>query len=113
MRRSWILAVPILLLAVAVSGEPSKSSTTADFCPAPSASAVDQALPQGQPAPLFATNYLCGTCSGGCSGLLTGSTCDEGCGPGICLGITSPTGQRAQCLPGHGTGYACVCSASC
>jgi len=113
MRRSWIPAVPILLLAVAVSGESSKPFTAVAFCPAPSAGAVDQALPQAQPAPVFATDYLCGTCSGSCSGLFTGATCDEGCGPGICLGIVSPTGQRARCLPGTGTGYACSCSASC
>jgi len=114
MRKFWLLAVPILLLAVAVSGETSKPSPVVAACPAASASALGQVLPEGQPAPLFATNYLCGTCSHECSGLLTGSPCTQGCGSsGICLGIVSPGGQRAQCLPGTGTGYACNCSDTC
>lgn len=111
MRRSWILAVPILLLAAAVSGEPSKSSAAAAFCPAAAASAVDQGLPQVQPAPLFMTNYVCGTCSGECSGLLTGTPCGADSGQyGVCIGYTMPNGQRLRCNAPD-TGYVCTCTA--
>ena len=108
MRKFWLLTFPILLaVAFAVPGGAAEPTLGVAACPATPAIT----LPQSQPAPLFLTGYLCGTCSGGCSGLLTGATCNEGGDDGICLGIVSPNGTRARCLPGTGTGYACTCSA--
>jgi len=104
MRRSWILAVPILLLAVAVSGEPSKPSAA---CPAASPSTLGEVLPQGQPTPLFMTN-ICGTCADApCIGLPTGSPCADG--SGTCFAVVNgATHQQYRC-PAPGTGYLCLC----
>jgi len=121
MHRSWLLMIPILLLAA--SAVPSRAADfhAAAACPATpatGASALDRAL--GQPAPFFTTGLPCGcyptgeTCSDPglpvdtCPGLTMGSACSACGDSGTCFGVY--TGGRPTRCP-SGTGYLCTCLA--
>lgn len=114
MRRFRLSAILVLLLVV--SAAPSYAGAVPTAAPAVCSAAPAGLGNLGQPAPQFLTSYLCGTCSGTCSGLTvnpgTRTDCTDEGSPGFCVVLLIGGSMPAHCPAGTGTGIYCICQSS-
>ena len=106
MRGSWRLAVlTLVLVALTVPVRAAEPTPVSAVCGATTSQLPGEVVP----TPLFASNFLCGTCSGTCSGLFTADPCFDASGAGVCIGLVSGSGAPLRCTRPD-TGNRCYCA---